>query len=625
MNYFITAIGTDSGKTVISAIVAEALGADYWKPVQSGTPTDTETIKGLISSPDIQFHPERHRLKTPASPHAAAKIDRVNIKLTDFELPETPRPLVVEGAGGVMVPLNDHDLVIDLADVLNLEIILVSNLYLGSINHTLLTITFLKERGYKIKGIIFNGEPNPESEDIILKHAKLPCLLRVKQHEQIDKETIKAYAAELKEAWKTDLQTRDNEVIWHPFTPLIGGPELLSIKSAEGAYLYTDDGKKILDAISCWWVNLHGHSHPHIAKAVAHQASTLEHVIFAGFTHEPAVKLAENVLTILPENQSKIFYSDNGSTAVEVGLKMAFQFWYNQGIKKPKVIAFEGSYHGDTFGSMSVGDRSAFSAPFDQYLFQVEFLPFPTNENKDQVLEQFNSLVSRGDVGAFIFEPLVQGVSGMRMYSSWLLDEMVGLAHKHDVLCIADEVFTGFGRTGQLFASNFLENKPDIMALSKGLTGGTMALGATSCSDEIVEVYRSNDPMKTFFHGHSYTANPIACAAGNASFELLIQQECRDNRDRIALRNLDFLFEIKQHPALRDARALGTILAMELDSDDITSYLNDTRKKIYPFFLSKGILCRPLGNVIYILPPYIMTDEQLDTVYDAVRAFLDKQ
>lgn len=415
---------------------------------------------------------------------------------------------------------------------------------------------------------------------------------------------------------------RDKAVIWHPFTPLMAGQEPIMVTQAAGAYLHTPDGRKILDAISSWWVNLHGHSNPHIAKAIAAQAASLEHVIFAGFTHEPAINLAEALVRVLPSNQKKIFYSDNGSTAVEVALKMAFQYWHNKDIKKSKVIALEGAYHGDTFGAMSVGERGPFSAPFNPYLFEVEFLAFPDPANEAKVLALFEAKLKSGAVASFIYEPLVQGSSGMRMYSPEVMNEMINLAQKYEVICIADEVMTGFGRTGKLFASEYAAAQPDICCLSKGLTGGAMAMGVTSCTEEIMEAYRSDDILKTFFHGHSFTANPIACAAALASLELLELPETIKNIERIAQQQQEFTNRIKKHPAVRTARHLGTIAALEVAAFEDTSYFNEARHKLYPFFLERDILLRPLGNVIYVLPPYIIQEEELKKVYNAIEELL---
>lgn len=421
-----------------------------------------------------------------------------------------------------------------------------------------------------------------------------------------------------------DLLARDKKAVWHPFTPLTSGEDPIVVAKAEGVYLHTADGRSIIDAVSSWWVNLHGHSHPHIAAAVARQAASLEHVIFAGFTHEPAIKLAEMLITVLPENQQKIFYSDNGSTAVEVALKMAFQYWHNQGKPKRRVIALDGAYHGDTFGAMSVGERGAFTAPFAQHLFEVDFLPFPHKENGQDVLSALKNKVSAGDVACFIYEPLVQGSSGMRMYSAAILGQMIAVAKEEGVICIADEVMTGFGRTGKMFASDYLQEMPDICCLSKGLTGGTMALGVTSCTEAIIDAYRSDDILKTFFHGHSFTANPIACSAAIASMELLLGKETQENIAAIEKQQSAFIEEISSHPAVRAARHIGTIAALEIESFKDTSYFNEARHQLYPYFLKRDILLRPLGNVVYVLPPYVIKEAELQKVYDVIIGLLNE-
>ncbi len=417
---------------------------------------------------------------------------------------------------------------------------------------------------------------------------------------------------------------RDEHSIWHPFTPLKGMGQPLVIEKAEGVNLYTSSGDRIIDAISSWWVNIHGHSHPYLAEAIAKQAKALEHVIFAGFTHKPAIELAERLLQILPDNQAKVFYSDNGSTAVEVAIKMAFQYFYNQGIEKKKIIAIDGAYHGDTFGAMSVGERGPFTDPFDPYLFDVEFIDFPSPEKEAEVWKYFESLVAQGDVAAFIFEPVIQGASGMRVYSKLLLDRMISLAQSQDVICIADEVMTGFGRTGGLFASDLLEHKPDVFCLSKGLTGGALAMGVTTCTDKIQEAYRSNDLMKTFFHGHSFTGNPMTCAVANASLDLLLTDECESNRQRINDRHRGFELELMKHQLVRNTRVLGTIIAFELNTERDTSYFNEARHHLYPYFIDKGILIRPLGNVIYLIPPYIISDKDLSFIYTSILNFLNE-
>lgn len=420
------------------------------------------------------------------------------------------------------------------------------------------------------------------------------------------------------------LVDRDKKSVWHPFTSLESPLPVIPIRSAEGVYLYTEEGEKILDAISSWWVNIHGHAHPKIAQAISDQAQKLEQVIFAGFTHEPAIKLAENLLNILPSDQQKVFYSDDGSTSVEVALKLAIQYWQNQEItSKKRIIAFDGAYHGDTFGAMSIGDRGSFTLPFAPYLFEVEFVDFPQKNNHDKLVGSFKDLAGTGEVAAFIFEPLVQGAAGMRMYDPDILDQLIGIAQGNEIICIADEVMTGFGRTGRLFASQYLENQPDLFCLSKGITGGTLPLGVTTCSQKIVEAFLSADSSKTFFHGHSYTANPLACAAANASYEILLHEDTKKNIKRISARHLEFANSLQGHKKLKDVRCLGTILALEIGTSGQTSYFNKVRDKIYQYAMNRGILIRPLGNVVYVMPPYVITDEQLDTIYDCLQGILE--
>ncbi|MCZ8022399.1 MAG: adenosylmethionine--8-amino-7-oxononanoate transaminase [Cyclobacteriaceae bacterium] len=421
----------------------------------------------------------------------------------------------------------------------------------------------------------------------------------------------------------TDLQQIDKAIVWHPFTPQEGElPDNIIAERGEGTCFITPDGRKIIDAIASWWVNLHGHAHPVIANALAAQAKKLEHVMFAGFTHEPAVTLAQNLLSQVDASFTKVFYSDNGSTANEVALKLAMQFWYNQGISKPIIVALDGAYHGDTFGAMAVGERSIFTHPFTPYLFEVKFLDFPTGQNDATVIQQFKQIAEQQTVGAFIFEPLIQGASGMRMYKPETLQALLEIAKQHSIITIADEVFTGFYRTGKFLATHHITQQPDIIALSKGITGGALPLGATLVSQDIYQAFVSADFSKAFLHGHSYTANPLACAAANASFELLMQADCQQRIQRIAQRHQQFIEKIKNHAALSDCRALGTICAFEIKTQTESGYTNTVRDKILHYFLSKNILLRPLGNIFYLVPPYCITNEELDYIYAEIENFL---
>ena len=420
-----------------------------------------------------------------------------------------------------------------------------------------------------------------------------------------------------------NLAERDSKVIWHPYTQMQTAGLPVAIVRGEGARLYDESGNEYIDAISSWWVNVHGHAHPYIAKKVAEQLARLEHVIFAGFTHEPAVQLAERLLKVLPQNQEKIFYSDNGSTAVEVGLKMALQYWYNRGEKKQKVVVLSNSYHGDTFGAMSASVRDLFTEPFWDLLFDVVCIDTPTGGKEKNSIGQLLEVLEQNDIAAFIFEPLLQGAGGMIVYDAGPLDQMIGLCRQKGVPTIADEVLTGFGRTGKFFASDYLVNKPDIICMSKGLTGGTMALGATSCTNEIYRGFLSDDKRKSFFHGHSYTGNPVACAAALASLDLFDRQETWENVRRIESLHRAFLNRIEGYPHVKNPRQIGTILAFDVANEGETNYLNKLRDWMNDYCISRRIIIRPLGNVIYLIPPYCITAEELDKVYSTLSSMLD--
>jgi adenosylmethionine-8-amino-7-oxononanoate aminotransferase len=419
------------------------------------------------------------------------------------------------------------------------------------------------------------------------------------------------------------IQEKDKAFVWHPFTHLKFAGEHIVIEKAEGAYYFDSNGNKLIDAISSWWVNLHGHCHPYISKKVSEQLHVFEHAIFSGFTHRPAVELAERLLNHLPKNQGKVFYSDNGSTAVEVALKMALQYWDNKNEKRTKFIAFENAYHGDTFGGMSVGERNVFNKAFNKLLFDVIHLPLPDKSNIDKLKENLSQLIKDGDVAGFIFEPLIQGASGMLMYEASYLDDLLKICKENSVITIADEVMTGFGRTGKFFACDHLTVSPDIICMSKGLTGGYLPLGATSCANYIYEAFISDDKSRTFFHGHSYTANPTSCSAALASMDLMEDDKTWKNVERINSQHSQFLSKVESHPAISQVRLKGTIIAFELKTKEGTHYLNTAAETITGFFMKKNILLRPLGNVFYILPPYCISDEDLNYIYTAITEFLD--
>ena len=396
----------------------------------------------------------------------------------------------------------------------------------------------------------------------------------------------------------------------------------IEIVSGKGVYLTSSNGSQYLDGISSWWVNLHGHSHPYIASKIAEQAHRLEHVIFAGFTHPQARRLSEELIEILPGEKAKVFYSDNGSTAVETGLKIALQYWHNLNQKRTKVVAFRGGYHGDTFGAMSCAGKTPMNQPFWDLLFDVITITPPVKGHEEKRLQEMREALLTDDVACFIYEPIIQGASGMILHSSSCLDLLLRMCHEKNVITIADEVMTGFGRTGPLFASEYMDNKPEIICLAKGITGGFMPLGATACSEKIYRPFHRDEKSKAFLHGHSYTANPIACTSALASLDLLKELSCGMSRIKIAKKHQLFVEKWKGHSKLKRCESLGTILVLEYHDPD-ASYFSLIGDSLYDFFMIRGLLLRPLGNVLYVMPPYSISEQELNWIYECIESHLE--
>lgn len=420
-----------------------------------------------------------------------------------------------------------------------------------------------------------------------------------------------------------NLTEKDKLYNWHPYTQHQTAQDFPAIIKGKGALLWDENGKEYIDAIASWWVNPFGHSNPIIADAIYKQLTTLEHVLFGGFTHDKAVHLAEKLMKILPSNQKKIFYSDNGSTAVEIAIKSALQYNYNKGIKKTKIIAFEDAFHGDTFGAMAASGISFFTEAFKGSFLEVVRIPVPTSGNEEKSFQVLEELVATNEYAAFIFEPLVLGAAGMIMYEPENLDKLITICKKNDVFTIADEVMTGFGKTGKTFACDYLQQQPDMMCLSKALTGGTIPMAITTFSQEIFDGFMSNDVNKALFHGHTFTANPTGCAAALASIELLQNKEIQQNLQTINNSHLAFEAQIKTHPKVKTTRVLGVIFALEIKTQNEETYYGTMRNKLYNFFIENGIILRPVGNIIYILPPYIITQNQLQKVYQTIEKALE--
>lgn len=407
------------------------------------------------------------------------------------------------------------------------------------------------------------------------------------------------------------ISQRDGRFLWHPYTQHRLAAPFTPITRAKGSYLFDESGTPLLDAISSWWTTLHGHGHPYIAQKIHEQALNLEHVIFAGFTHEPAVNLAGRLLPLLPGDMSRLFFSDNGSTAVEVALKMAIQFHQNQGRpNRKKILALQHAYHGDTFGAMSVSERGLFTQPFNGHLFPVEFVDIPTEEDESWKLPS----LPWDEIACIIYEPVVQGAGGMRMYHLPSLEKLLTQCRDQGILLIADEVMTGFGRTGTLFASEQIQVLPDIVCMSKGLTGGTLPMALTACREFIYEAFLQEDRLKTFFHGHSFTANPIGCAAALASLDLLQDAACQEQIRLIVTCHRQKVEQWKSEGRFLQPRSAGTILAFEVE-DKENNYLNTRKEAIMQMALKKGVLLRPLGNTVYCMPPYSTNQEELDLIY----------
>lgn len=417
------------------------------------------------------------------------------------------------------------------------------------------------------------------------------------------------------------IKQRDQKHIWHPLTQHKLHPETMAIVKAKDCILFDEDGNEYIDGIASWYSSMYGHCNPFITNRVYKQMQTLDHVVFAGFTHEPAVKLSEALIKILPENQQKIFFGDNGSTSIEIGIKMALQYHFNTGEKRNTLIAFEDGFHGDTFGAMSVSGLSVYNGPFEDFFLDVKRIPTPNGSNHTLILDTLKAIVKNNKVAGFVYEPLVQGAAAMKMHDAEGLNTILKFCKANKIITVADEVMTGFGKTGRHFASDFMETKPDVMCMSKALTAGLLPMSITSCSQAVYDAFYSDDIGKGLFHCHTYSANPLACAAAIAGLELLQSDTIQQNIKRITEKHRVFGTYIKTNPKVKSIRQKGIIFALDLNVE--MERYGDLRNKLFNFFMENGVFLRPLGETIYIQAPYTITETQLDKIYQVIEEVLE--
>lgn len=412
-------------------------------------------------------------------------------------------------------------------------------------------------------------------------------------------------------------RARSNSPVWHPFHQHLLEPAPKKIIRTEGAHLVDERGHSIFDAVSSWWVITHRHRHPAIMNAIREATTRFDQIIFAEYTHEPAEALAQGLIALAPPGLAYVFFSDSGSTSVEVALKMALGFFHNQERPRSRIAVLQHSYHGDTIGTMSAGARGVFNAAYGSLLFEVDTLPFPAPGCEQETLDDFEHFCRNDEVAALLIEPLVLGAGGMRMYPPSVLVELERIARRHGTLLIADEVMTGWGRTGTLFACEQAGITPDMLCVSKGITGGALPLAATLCTAAIYDAHLSADRSRTFFHSSSYTANPIACAAALANLDVWRDEPVASRLDSLQHLHRERLAPFRSDRRFSDVRQLGTIAALDL-AVETTGYLSEAGPALRAFFRQRDLLIRPLGNVIYLMPPYCTTPSDLDRAYAAI-------
>lgn len=625
MNDFIV-IGTDTdaGKTTFALLWMSAFGDEfaYWKPLETGE-SDTEKLRAV----GAQVHEPLMRFAEPVAPPLAAKHAGKSIPSPETIVEAKPKsPLLIETFGGPLSPLNDYGLQISLIRRFRLPAILVASSAIGAVTRTLTTLRVLRLENVDVRAVVLIGPRDEYASEKIccngnvivaslappqtwdaegIRTAALSQISLLRRCRQIIEDAI---------APTESILVRDARTIWHPYTSLRDPDPPLPVVAAENEFLHLEDGRTLIDGISSWWTILHGHWHPRLTQALQRASQQIDHVLFAGATHPYAVECAELLLKTAPWPGGRVFFSDNGSTAVEVALKMAYQFWFLRGEPQRKLfVGLEGGYHGDTFGAMAISRDPVFFGRFEPLLFQTERVPLDAN--------RLDELLSRraSEVAAVIVEPLIQGAGGMKMYSPQTLQEMVLVAKRHGALFIVDEVMTSC-RIGAFWAHTSAAIVPDLICAAKTLAGGTLPIAATLASPEIVAAFDTSDRSQTFFHGHSFTAHPLACAVAVENLKMIAEGWLR-HTEHIRRKWDAAAVDLARLPRVRDVRYCGSILAVEVDAPG--GYLADVARAWRRTCVANGVMLRPLGNVLYAMPPLCTSDESLDRILFAVRAAIE--
>ncbi len=632
-DFLVVGTDTDAGKTTFALHWMTAFTHDYayWKPVETGQ-SDSETLRRLV--PNARVFDPIMRLSEPVAPSLAARLEGRTIPLATEIVQRKPPsdcPLLIETFGGPLSPLNESELQIELVRGLGLPCVLVSLSSLGAITRSLTTLRYLRSEEIDVRAVVLVGPADEYAVEQIALHGSIQ-VVELHLPSEWTVEGLQSSANEQKrmldvirellgdssprplppgpplrngERGET-LLFRDSQHVWHPYTPLRGADEPLPVVAAQNEFLELADGRRLIDGISSWWTILHGHRVPRLMQALREASERIDHVLFAGVTHPYAVECAERLLKTTPWQGGRMFFSDNGSTAVEVALKMAYQFWCHRGEPQRRLfVGFEDGYHGDTFGAMAVGRDPLFFGRFEPLLFKAERVPVDPNR-LDELLARKHS-----EVAAVIIEPLVQGAGGMRMHSPEVLRQLHEVCQRHDVLFIADEVMTA-GRTGTWWAHTQAGIEPDLICCSKTLAGGVLPLAATLVAPKIVVEFDVADREKTFFHGHSFTAHPLACAVAVENLRLLSEGNWLNESRRIQSRWERASQELSKLPGVSDARVCGTILAIDVGHSG--GYLAENGREMRRIAIENKVLLRPLGNVLYALPPLGTSDQSLDQI-----------